>query len=207
MALKLVIPKEQLSQEQQKKLNRHRVDAERWKPKLQRPYPKKTEIKLAYPLKLMRYYLDASTQADSNFVKPNIDRSPRVSRLLQQFPLIDTTQLFGSTKARRSPGPVTPLDQAIPLSARIMELKQARDAHPQLQANISITRTEHAQRLAWQSFARTERDRIDRGREAMIQSGLLIDDLRMEAVGLFNGLPEWKKAITGRFAKEHLVAG
>jgi hypothetical protein len=207
MALKLVIPKEQLSREQQKKLNRHRADAERWKPKLQRPYPNKTEIKLAYPLKLMRYYLDASKQADSNFVKPNIDRSPRVSRLLQQFPLIDTTQLFRSTKAERSPSPATHLDQAIPLSARIMELKQARDAHPELQANISITGTEHARRLAWQSFARTERGRVDRGREAMIQSGLLTDDLRMEAVGLFNGLPEWKKARTGRFAREHLVAG
>ncbi|KAF2633671.1 hypothetical protein BU25DRAFT_464851 [Macroventuria anomochaeta] len=176
MALRLVIPQEQISREQQKKLSRHRADAERWKPKLQRPYPRTTEIEKAYPFKLMRHYPDATTRIQPNFVRPSIDKSPRVSRLLEQFPLIDTAQ-------------------------------SAREAHVELQTNIHITETEHAQRLAWQSFSRTERDRVDRGREAMIQSGLFTDDLRLETVGRQNRLPEWKKPWTGRFARERQAAG
>lgn len=206
MPLKLVIPREQISLEQQRKLNRHRADAERWKPKLQRPYPRRTEIKLAYPLKLMRHYPGASTSADSNFIRPKIDKSPRVSRLLEQFPLIDTTQPCRGTSAEHPITSATLLEQAIPLSARMVQLEVAQNTNLELQANTSITRAEHAQRLAWKSFAQTEHERIDRGREAMMQSGLLSHDLKMEASGLFNGLPEWKKAKTGRFALERLAA-
>ncbi|KAF1365335.1 hypothetical protein EJ07DRAFT_171239 [Lizonia empirigonia] len=210
MALKLVIPQEQISREQQKKINRHKCDAERWKPKLQRPYPKQSEIRQAYPLKLMRHYPSAAAEIEPNFVRPKIDKSPRVSRLLQQFPLIDTAQHTAqpvrSKAGRRFQSRITPLDQAIALSARAEEMLEARGAHIELQANIHITGSESAQRLAWQSFSRTERDRIDRGREAMLQSGLPLDDLRREAVGLWNRLPEWKKSRTGRFAREHGAA-
>jgi hypothetical protein len=203
MALRLVIPQEATSREQQRMINRHRADAERWKPKLQRPYPNKTEIKSAYPLKLMRHYSDAPAQSDLNFVKPKIDDSPRVSRLLEQFPLIDTTQPVKSKGAKRSPSPTEPLAQMKTLSSRKEELTDARQAHGGLQSNITITQTEQAQRLAWQSFAQTERDRMDRGREAMIQSGLFTDDMKMELAGQRNKLPEWKKCNTGRFAREH----
>lgn len=91
MALKLMIPQTEPTREQQRKLNRHRADAERWRPNLQRPYPKLCEIRNAYQLKLMRHYPVANTFSQPNFVKPRIDKSARVSRLLEQFPLMDTT--------------------------------------------------------------------------------------------------------------------
>ncbi|KAH6616563.1 hypothetical protein C7974DRAFT_47508 [Boeremia exigua] len=197
MALKLTIPQEHISREQQKKLNRRKLDAERWKPKLQRPYPKWSEMKIAYPLKLMRHYPDATARVQANFVKPRIDKSPRLSHLLEQFPLMESTQ---RSHAGGMSDPLTPVDQAIPLSARLGDLKEAQLAHRGLQKNIDITKTEHAQRLAWRSFALPEQGRIDRGREAMIQSGLPTDDLILEAAGRRNDLPDWKRPWTGRFA-------
>jgi hypothetical protein len=71
-----------------------------------------------------------------------------------------------------------------------------------LRANKDITRSEQAHRLAWESFSATERDRIDREREAMMESGLIVEELIKEARGVKNELPEWKKYTTGRFAKE-----
>ncbi|KAF9697205.1 hypothetical protein EKO04_004809 [Ascochyta lentis] len=202
MALKLIIPQEEPGQEQQKKASRHRADAERWKPKLQRPFPRKTEIKQAYALKLMRQYPNTPGEIETNFFKPKIERSPRVSRLLQQFPLVDTNQPVRSKEARL-PNSCTPIDLAKPLSSRLEELIEARNMHTGLQANIHITESEHAQRLAWQAFSRTEQDRIDRGREAMMESGLPTDDLEREYFGQWNTLPDWKKSNTGRFAREH----
>jgi hypothetical protein len=207
MALKLTIPQQQTSREQQRKLNRHRADAERWKPKLQRPFPKLGEIKTAYPLKLMRHYPDTSTSAQPNFVKPRIDKSARVSRLLDRFPLMDTTQANMASHGEHSPRPGSPFDQAISSSVRRENLKDARSAHVELQANEHITGSEEAQRLAWLAFSRPEKGRIDRGREAMMQSGLFTDDLKMEVAGERNQLPEWKKHCTGRFAKGRQAAG
>ncbi|KAJ4366009.1 hypothetical protein N0V95_000387 [Ascochyta clinopodiicola] len=206
MALKLIIPQEETGREQQRKANRHRADAERWKSKLQRPFPKMTEVKQAYPLKLMRHYPNTSGATETNFHKPRIDNSPRVSRLLEQFPLMVTTHPVRSGNAASLPSPLTPLDQAKTLSSRMEELMEARSVHTGLQTNIHITETKHAQRLAWEAFSQTEQDRIDRGREAMIQSGLTTDDLCRETFGYWNMLPEWKKFRTGRFAKEHGAA-
>lgn len=76
------------------------------------------------------------------------------------------------------------------------------DDHMRLRVNKDITRSERVQRLAWKSFSATERDRVDRGREAMMESGLVVEDLVKESRGAKNGLPEWKKCTTGRFAKE-----
>ena len=86
------------------------------------------------------------------------------------------------------------------MSARVKDLKDARSTHAELQRNLFITQTEYAQQLAWQSFSLPEWGRVDRGREAMIQSGLVPDDLELEAVGRGNRLPDWKKPWTGRFA-------
>lgn len=155
----------------------------------------------------MRHYPNASAQVDSNFIKPRIDKSPRVSRLLEQFPLIDTARPGSLKVSRQFTRPSTPADQAIPFSARVVEMLDVCKAHGELQTNIDITGTAHAQRMAWQAFSRTEHDRVDRGREAMIQSGLPVDDLWREAIGQPNRLPEWKKHGTGRFAKEQWTAG
>ena len=69
-----------------------------------------------------------------------------------------------------------------------------------LRANMSITKSEYAQRLAFQCFSVPEPGRIDRGREAMMVSGLREVDLSNEALDLPNKLPEWKKRRTGKFA-------
>jgi hypothetical protein len=199
MALKLAIPQEQLTRDELAKLNRHKSDAERWKPKLQRPYPNNTEIKRAYPLKLLRHYPDSTTQPEPDFLRPKIDKSPRVSRLLQQFPLLETKKQ-PLTTIYPTPSPVTPMTRAIPLSARMEDLERAEQTNTELQWNKYITETDHAQQLAWLSFSLPEQNRIDRGRECMIHSGLDEGDLQLELQGWQNGLPEWKKPWTGRFA-------
>lgn len=199
MALKLIIPQEQITREQQRTLKRHRADAERWKPKLQRPFPNRTETKNAYPLKLMRHYPGLPNQAQPNFVRPKLDKSPRLTSLLQQFPLIDTTQHAGHSPPKDTSSPITPAGRAIPLSTRGNDLEQARLVHFQLFMNMQATGTEYAQQLAWQSFSVPEYDRLDRGREAMILSGLASEDLTWESLGFPNTLPEWRKPRTGRF--------
>lgn len=201
MALKLVIPQKQPTREQQGKLNRRRADAERWKPKLQRPYPRLGEIRTAYPLKLMRHYPKPNTFSQPNFVKPKIDTSARVSCLLKQFPLMDTAHAGEAAYEELSPSPVSPVDEATPLSTLRENFEEARSTHAGLQANKLITGSKEAQRLAWLAFSLPEEGRIDRGREAMMQSGLITDDLNLEAAGKRNQLPEWKKHCTGRFAK------
>lgn len=205
MTLKLIIPQSSTDREEQRKLNRHRADAERWKSKLQRPYPKLSEIKTAYPLKLLRHYPDANILTQPNFVRPRIEESVRVSRLLKQFPLINTRHAGKTGDEERSPSLTSPIDQAIPLSTRKETFKEARSAHVGLRANEHITGSEEAQRLAWQSFSVPEKGRIDRGREAMMLSGLVADDLKLEADGERNRLPEWRKSHTGRFAEEHKI--
>jgi hypothetical protein len=200
MALKLTIPQEQLTRDDLAKLNRHKSDAQRWKPKLQRPYPKNTEIKRAYPLKLLRHYPDYTTPPEPNFVRPKIDNSPRVTRLLQQFPLLETKK-HPLTTTYPTPSPITPVSHAIPLSTLKEDLEHAEQANVELQWNKSITSTDQAQQLAWLAFSLPEQDRVDRGREAMIHSGLDVGDLQLEMQGWPNELPEWKKPRTGKFCK------
>ena len=193
MPLKLTIPQEPMTREELAKSNRRKSDAERWKPKLQRPYPNKSEIKRAYPLKLLRHYPDTSVHPEPDFQRPKIDTSARVSRLLTHFPLP------APPNPHRTPSPITPAGQAIPLSARASDLKRARLANADLQWNVYVTATDHAQQQAWRAFSRPEAGRVDRGRESMVRSGLDEEDLWLESMGLPNGLPEWKRPWTGRF--------
>jgi hypothetical protein len=193
MSLRLTIPQPELNKEDQRKFAIRRVAAERWKSKLQRPFPLGREIREAYKLKLMRHYTNPSTPSMPDFIKPRIDHSPRVTGLLKQFPLLNTS----NTGPR---GPALGAAPALPPTT-VQILKTEQD-YMQLTANKSITRSEDAQRLAWKNFSATESDRIDRGREAMMESGLVVDDLVKEDRGLKNGLPEWKKLHTGKFAAE-----
>lgn len=178
-SLKLTIPQTHPTRSQQRNLTRRRADAQRWKPKLQRPYPGRGEIKAAYPLKLMRHYPNPNTVPEPDFVKPRIENSPRVNRLLEKFPLVNTT--------------IPIIHQ--PMSPRALR----KEADSALHSNRNATRSDAAQRLAWLAFSLPEEGRVDRGREAMMQSGLVTDDLDQEAKGERNGLPEWKKYATGRF--------
>lgn len=207
MALKIIIPQQHTNREQQRRLNRRRADAERWKPKLQRPYPKPGEITTAYPLKLMRHYPDANMCTLPNFVRPRIDKSARLSRLLQRFPLTGSPRAGEASSSESSSYSPSPTNEAIPLSARRDAFTETQRAHACLQANKQMTASGDAQRLAWRSFALSETGRVDRGREAMMVSGLATEDLCSEAVGVGNGLPEWKKHCTGLFARGRHAAG
>ncbi|KAJ4378057.1 hypothetical protein N0V83_000887 [Neocucurbitaria cava] len=191
--LTVTIPQQVLTKEEQRTLKLRRAAAERWQQqdKLQRPPPEKKEMTQAYNLKLLRHYTDPIAQSVPNFSKPHIDRSERVDKLRNEFPLQSTKAVV------KNGAPQTPLTTA----AEISEI----DKHKMLlRENKNITRSEYAQRLAWESFSSREQDRIDRGREAMMESGLWEDDLRREEQGQDNLLPEWRQVNTGKFAKEQL---
>jgi hypothetical protein len=196
MSLRLTIPKEELTKDEQRTLSIRRAAAERWKSKLQNPFPKSKEINSAYKMKLLRHYRSTVPSPEPDFIKPRIEASPRVTKLLQKFP-----KMHASNSARPPPAPgFAPLEHPTPA-----QILHRENDYMQLRANKNITKSEWAQRLAWQSFSATENDRIDRGREAMMESGLVADDLVKEDRGLRNGLPEWRKAYTGQFAKEEVL--
>jgi hypothetical protein len=200
MRLKLEISRPEITKQEQRRIKRHMSDARHWIPKLQRPFPKNTEIKAAYKYKLMRHYTDPQAPAVSNFIKPRIDRSPRVENLLKRFPLIEALS-DTSTPPAVKPG--------VDKSKEVELLKWAKNKTQKeaLQENIKITSSISAQKLAWEAFSSREQDRIDRGREAMMQSGLWSDDLARESVGIANELPEWRKTKTGWFAKSARSGG
>lgn len=191
----LDIPHKVPTKDEQQTLERRRASAQRWKPKLQRPYPSKKEIRDAYQYKLMRHYKNSLAPVEANFIKPRIDRSPRVERLLQRYPLLSTAISKGSCE-----------DNALEASEVLGGSEDIAKQMFQLKINQGITQSEHARRLAWKNFSLVEWDRVDRGREAMLDSGLWEEDLEKERKGLANQLPEWKKARTDRFARQHLIA-
>lgn len=183
IALKIKIPQKELSQEEERNLKIRVAAAERWKPKLTRPLPCRSETTKAYPLKLMRHYPGHVPSTEKNFIRPKINKSPRVEKILRGFPTLSMKPGIGPTVQSRPPLPA-----------------QQKDLDA-LQANKKITKSEAALKLAWENFASPELGRKDRGREAMLQSGLWTDDLIEETNGRRNTLPEWKQWKTGRFAK------
>ncbi|KAF1836986.1 hypothetical protein BDW02DRAFT_545049 [Decorospora gaudefroyi] len=194
MCLKLEIPGHVITQNEERMLKIRRAAALRWVPKLQRPFPRPHEIKEAYKCKLLRHYTDPSVPALPDFIKPRIDTSPRVDILRKRFPLLSTSS-DASAPAAREHG------AKIPREDTEAEQKEIAKHRKLLWLNKRITRSESAQRLAWHAFSSREKDRIDRGREAMMRSGLWEHDLDKESMGVANGLPEWRKKTTGRFAK------
>ncbi|KAH5099521.1 hypothetical protein HBI21_053840 [Parastagonospora nodorum] len=193
MSLRVTIPEPVVTKDDQRALAIRRAAARRWIPKLQGPFPKRREIGEAYKLKLMRHYTSPTTSSEPNFIKPHIDVSPRVDRLRQRFPKVLTSIPKLNLQV---PGPMA----CAPPKAT--QGRKSEENNMQLKMNKNITKSEAAQRLAWKSFSATERDRIDRGREAMMESGLMVDDLNSEQRGTKNGLPEWRKKNTGKFARE-----
>jgi hypothetical protein len=214
MSLKLIIPHKQLTKENHRTLAVREAAAKRWIPKLQKPFPKGKEITEAYKLKLMRHYpspgtcsvtspapfsknspirfqnTSPATYWEPNFVKPPIDYSPRVTELLKRFPKVYTSD----------PGLQAPASGSASITYTTpTEIEFIGSTIQALRRNRALTRHESVKRLAWQCFSATERDRTDRGREAMMISGLDEDDLRKEKRGLPNELPEWRKQHTSKF--------
>jgi hypothetical protein len=197
LSLRLVIPQNAPSKQEQRTLAIRRASAQRWQTKLQRPFPLPSEIKQAYTLKLMRHYPNALTTIEPNFVKPRIDTSARVDRLLRRFPL----PTIRAMNRKDQLDAVHPVYHYKALSVLAHEVREAELSNFSLQTNRVITASEYVQQLAWRNFSTQERNRIDRGREAMLQSGLHTDDLDLEALGRANKLPEWRKEYTSRFRK------
>jgi hypothetical protein len=212
MSLRLIIPQPQPAKGDQRALANREAAAKRWVPKLQRPFPKRKEISEAYNLKLMRHYpgpvtspiihtntstmTASATSMEPNFIKPHINVSPRVTNLLKRFPKVYTSDfdVHASTPSYASIASTAPT-----------EIVYTGKDNMLLRENKRITSHKFGQRLAWHCFSATERDRIDRGREAMMVSGLAQDDLAKEKKGLHNGLPEWRKERTGKFALEDKI--
>jgi hypothetical protein len=195
LSLRLIIPYTEPSKEEQRTLAIRRSCARRWQTKLQRPFPLQSEIKQAYKLKLMRHYPNTLITTEPDFVKPRIDFSPRVDRLLRRFPLPTYRTVDQDSRSDI----VRPVYYYQALSTRARDVREAEASNISLQYNMTVTASEYAQRLAWKNFSTTERNRIDRGREAMLQSGLRTDDLDLEVQGRRNKLPEWRKKYTSRF--------
>lgn len=194
-SLRVRIPQPMLTKEDHRNIKIRQAAARRWVPKLRKPFPKQGEITEAYNLKLMRHYTPSTTKPEPNVVKPRIDTSPRVMNLLRQFPVLNPASNGQTLEAGNPVGTYT-------TNAQTAQLRQ--DAN-NLQINKMILRSENARRLAWQSFSATEKDRRDNGRRALMESGLATDDLIKEKRGIKNGLPEWKKRYTGRYAAERKV--
>jgi hypothetical protein len=70
-----------------------------------------------------------------------------------------------------------------------------------IKPNQNITDSEFAKEFAWEAFSKREKDRVDRGRQAMMVSGLDMQDLVKAMNREENGLPEWRKVKTGSFAR------
>jgi hypothetical protein len=198
MRLKVEIPKPEPTKDEQRTLKNREAAAKRWKSKLQRPFPMKREITQAYPCKLLRHYTGSCSSTAPNFVKPTIHRSPRVDKLREAFPLLPTFA---------EPMKLPAYENGFPTPNEHVAVKTEDLARHEkvLRQNKRITRSEHAQKQAWKAFSSSEKDRVDRGREAMMQSGLFEDDLDRECMGKSNGLPEWRKNRTSRFARERLA--
>ncbi|KAF3002059.1 hypothetical protein E8E13_009164 [Curvularia kusanoi] len=149
--LRLVIPQEPLSHKLHKRIDRHKRDAERWKPKLQRPYPKDHEIKKAYPLKLMRHYPSKPGQQVQPAIKiPKVIKNHRVPQPLKESSTQEAVKREDATSvdADRIPDPGTPFCQPKTFIERKRDLKCARRGIEEVQRNKMRTRCEYAQRLA-----------------------------------------------------------
>jgi hypothetical protein len=182
--IKLVIPQQEISKEESRKLKMREAAAQKWEAKLQRPMPTQSEIQAAYPGKLLRQYPGKTTAPPKKVIRPQINKSARVQGLLRALP------------PPLASGPPKPYSQ---VQAESNE-EEARRAEL-LEPNTAITQSDLAKRLAWEAFSSNEKDRATRQRECMMISGLKIDDIVRERNGKRNHLPDWRKPRTGRFAR------
>jgi hypothetical protein len=143
--------------------------AKRWETKLQNKFPTESEIRQAYPTKLMRHYPspDGKVSTEPPFIKPRIQKSLRVMTIMKHFPLF------------KSPPPT---DE---------HLEEYERNQAIIKANQEITSREKSVKLAWKNFAAPKRS--TRGDQLVRDSGLDEDELSKEYDGIENRLPKWKK--------------
>ncbi|PSN67341.1 hypothetical protein BS50DRAFT_467044, partial [Corynespora cassiicola Philippines] len=171
--LKLQIPQSNAAPNAKRLEASRRTAAKKWEPKLQNPFPEQKEIKRAYPMKLMRHYpAEADDIPESNFVKPEIKKSERVTKLLRSFPGL------------------APL--VVDRTRRVM---RAETTNETLKVNKRNTSTDSAMRLAWHCFAIPERST----RAPMMQSGFDSSDWIRENDFKPNSLPGWMKWNTSKY--------
>lgn len=162
MPLKLKIPEHSPNEREQRQEAVRKAAARRWAQsgKLQRSEPDQKEIRAAYTLKLMRHYPSSTstpstsapkqspptgTTTSDDFIKPVIQKSSRVTGLLNSFPCLSI--------------PANP-----PLS--FYQRGMVGVDFYNLNVNREITTSNDATRLAWQSFASQDRPT----REIMVES-------------------------------------
>ncbi|KAF2244231.1 hypothetical protein BU26DRAFT_569230 [Trematosphaeria pertusa] len=179
VSLTVKIPQHIPDKKEKQTLAARKAAATRWanSGKLTRPYPTNRELNMAYKLKLVRHYpASPGTVPESNFVRPQISKSSRVTNLLRSFPKHLSNLVVPAPTQQRY------MNQSI------------------LNRNKEITASEDAVRLAWESFAVPDRPT----RHAMMESGLKTEELYKEDRGLPNALPEWKKHRTSRFRAQRV---
>jgi hypothetical protein len=208
VSLALRIPEHVPDLKERRELGARKGAAKRWMPKLQNPFPGNKEIKKAYSLKLMRHYpaalepaslqslgtsatapttssssstssfASAIQVADADFVKPVIQKSARMTKLLKTFPALSI-----------------PPAACNPMTAQKFATREQGDLI-NLRDNRLATVSREVVKLAWKDFARPD---DNPRKEVMLESALPQEELRKERRGIANDLPEWKKWRTSKF--------
>ncbi|KAF2178890.1 hypothetical protein K469DRAFT_500516, partial [Zopfia rhizophila CBS 207.26] len=145
-------------------------------PKLQDPFPTKTEIRNAYDTKLLRHYPAATPTPAPQRLTPIAEKSTRVMNLLKNFPKLQ-----------------------IPARGTTVSVEEVELDKKILNENRAHTAGDNAVASARKNFAVLDPVKEEgQNRGYMVESGLDMDDLEDEKRGIPNKLPEWKKWATGR---------
>lgn len=194
-ALKVDIPSKPPTQKEETILKQRKAAAKRWESKLQRPMPTASEIKAAYPLKLLRHYKGPADTLPAPIVRPAVQKSARVQGLLNSF----TIQSKPSVSLDMPPTGVTvtspsgPVQQSTPVHVTTWYKPEISKDDINWRTNKTIIQSEFAKELAWKCFSSSDRGKPDWCRSAMMQSGLLSEELVKEHKGETNKLPHWSK--------------
>ncbi|KAH3939687.1 hypothetical protein HBH98_244170 [Parastagonospora nodorum] len=191
--LRVTVPRADHGIVKNKTLNERRASRSKHA-KLQQPYLSLTELNAAPNLALVRHYPRQPHDAngEDNFVKPRIQTSARVKGLLRNYPITSAADYSDIEYASDDFNLRPRLDTG--------GVKTQVVVNRTLALNEYHTGGRKAKRIAWECFATEETDRVDRGREAMIVSGLLTTDLDAEEDGRPNHLPPWRQWSTNKLA-------
>ena len=127
-----------------------------------------------------------TTRPEANFVKPVVQKSARVTKLLKSFPAL-----------------TIPTAATAPLAGQTLNSSEKKELE-KLRRNKVNTISQKAVKLAWKGFAKPDANpRV----EVMVESALPQEELEKEHRGIANNLPEWKKWRTSKFHAEDAKEG